>query len=209
VTVGNPWLGIPLSDYERHMALPGVGQAEMLSSELLTAVAAHRARSLAVIGCAGGNGFDRLASVALERVVGIDINPAFIEVARERHSASLHGLELYVGDIGMPLEIAPVDVVFAGLVLEYVELAGAMRTLRALCRGDGGHLIALLQLASRSAPPVSPSPYTSLATLGECMRLHQPKAVIEAAERAGFRRESERKRVLPSGKEFSLLTFAG
>jgi hypothetical protein len=206
--VANSWLGIPLSEYEGHMALPGVGQAEMLSSELVSLAAAHHPRSVAIIGCAGGNGFDRLAPFALERLVGIDINPAFVEIARDRYAATIHGLELHAGDIEVPLEIAPVDLVFAGLVLEYVDLARAMRTLRLLCTA-GGHLIALLQLASRSLPAVSASPYTSLQALADCMRLHEPGTVALVAEQAGFRLESERKINLPSGKEFAALTFAG
>jgi len=202
------WLGIPLSDYEQHMSLPSVGQAQMLASELAAAVAAHAARSVAVVGCAGGNGFERLASLPLERVVGIDINPAFIEAARSRHARVVRGLELHAADIeSAPLEIAPVDLVFAGLVLEYVDVARAMHALRALC-AVGAHLVCLLQLPSRSLPAVSDSPYASLQVLGDAMRLHQPAAVTEIGAAAGFTLESERRIVLPSGKEFSVLTFA-
>ena len=31
--MNNPWLTIPLEDYESHMALPDVGQAKMLANE--------------------------------------------------------------------------------------------------------------------------------------------------------------------------------
>jgi hypothetical protein len=33
--VRNPWLEIPLSDYEGHMELPQIGQAEMLAEVTL------------------------------------------------------------------------------------------------------------------------------------------------------------------------------
>ena len=33
----NPWLDIPLDDYESHMSLPGVGQAQMIETLLQVA----------------------------------------------------------------------------------------------------------------------------------------------------------------------------
>jgi hypothetical protein len=32
--MGNPWLNIPLDDYEGHMSLPEVGQAQMIGDQL-------------------------------------------------------------------------------------------------------------------------------------------------------------------------------
>jgi hypothetical protein len=49
----NPWLGIALSDYEAHMALPEVGQAQMLADVFAGHLDIRRPGSLAVIGCAG------------------------------------------------------------------------------------------------------------------------------------------------------------
>jgi hypothetical protein len=51
----NPWLDVPLNDYEGHMALPGVGQADLIAELLYQAVARWAPASIAVIGCAGGN----------------------------------------------------------------------------------------------------------------------------------------------------------
>jgi hypothetical protein len=36
----NPWLEIPLEDYEGHMALPSIGQAQFLANVLGTLVQA-------------------------------------------------------------------------------------------------------------------------------------------------------------------------
>jgi hypothetical protein len=94
----NPWLDIPLADYEAHTALPHVAQAELLARTLASAVGACSPASVAVLGCAGGNGFDRLPA-SLPRLVGIDVNPEYVAVARARHAPSLAGLELHVGDV--------------------------------------------------------------------------------------------------------------
>src|SRR6186713_702946 len=68
----NPWLEIPLADYEAHMELPQVAQAELLAEQLAAAVRARSPDSVAVLGCAGGNGLDRLPAAL--RVVGVDVN---------------------------------------------------------------------------------------------------------------------------------------
>lgn len=69
----NPWLDIPLADYEAHMALPTVGQAQLIADELHSLVRAHSAGSVAIMGCAGGNGFDRVAEAGVSRVIGVDL----------------------------------------------------------------------------------------------------------------------------------------
>lgn len=201
-----PWLDIPLADYERHMALPTVGQAQMLARELAAGVAEHSPRAVAVVGCAGGNGFDRLSS-PVERVVGIDINPRFIEAARARYGSLLPNLVLHAADVQAELpDIDPVDLVYAALVLEYVDVGKALRSMATLCR-RGGRLVIVLQRVSPVLSKVSPSPFTSLDTLGAAMQLHDPSSVMLMGEDAGFERESSRTVALPSGKEFAVLTL--
>jgi hypothetical protein len=63
--MSNPWLNIPLDDYEGHMSLPAVGQAQMIAEQL----------DHALIGCAGGNGLERIAGRPIERVVARDAVP--------------------------------------------------------------------------------------------------------------------------------------
>jgi trans-aconitate methyltransferase len=205
----SPWLDIPLADYEGHMALPEVGQAQMLAGELESAVRRHAATSLAVIGCAGGNGFERLTGLALERVVGIDINPAYVEAVRARFDGKLSGLELLVADIqAAPSGIAPVDLVFAALIFEYVDVPATMCSLRSLC-ALGGNLIVVLQAPSSSMAAVSASPYTSLQQLAAVLHPRASEDVREAAIDAGFSLASRRTLELPSGKRFEVLSLGG
>jgi hypothetical protein len=69
--ITSPWLDIPLADYEGHMALPQIAQARMLADELESAVRLHAPSSVAIIGCSGGNGFERLIGKTVERVAPI------------------------------------------------------------------------------------------------------------------------------------------
>lgn len=202
----SPWLDIPLADYERHMSLPEVGQAQMLAAEFASAVREFSPRSVAIIGCAGGNGLNRLER-SVERIVGIDINPLYIEATRRRYEPRLHCLELYVADIerGVPTCV-PVDLVFAALIFEYVDVSATMKVLRTLCT-ESGTLIVILQCAHSESSAVSPSPYQSLQSLKPVMRLRDETALKGCAESAGFSGVSSRTLTLASGKSFAIMVF--
>jgi 2-polyprenyl-3-methyl-5-hydroxy-6-metoxy-1,4-benzoquinol methylase len=134
----------------------------MLAGELEFAERQYSPNSLAVIGCAGGNGLDRLVESGIERIVGIDINPAYVETVRRRFRSRIPGLELHVADVQSMLpQIAPVDLIFAALILEYVDVPMTMRSFQKLCAPDGA-LVVILQAASPNVEKTSPSPYKSI-----------------------------------------------
>ena len=204
--MNNPWLDIPLSDYESHMSLPTVAQSDMLAAQLSDALHRFTPQSVAVIGCAGGNGFDRIPS-STTRVVGVDINPRYIAAAAARYLGRVPGLELHVADIQSgSLPFAPVDLIYAALVFEYVQLPAAFRALSSACR-PGGHLIAVLQQPSSQAQAVTPSPHRSLQALAPLMRLISATELAECAAAFGFVRQSERTVQLETGKAFVVPVF--
>jgi len=203
----NPWLSIPLAEYEGHMALPEIGQAEMLAGELEFAVRQYFPKSVAVIGCAGGNGLDRLVESGIERIVGIDINPAYVQTVRRRFRSRIPGLELHVADIQSMLpQIAPVDLIFAALILEYTDVPMTMRSFQKLCAPDGA-LVVILQAASPNVEKTSPSPYKSIQLLAPAMRLLDHGDVQEQGFASGFSLASSRVLSLRSGKDFVVLCF--
>jgi len=205
--VGSPWLDIPLADYEGHMALPEIAQARMLADEIESAVRQHAPSSVAIIGCSGGNGFERLIGTTVERIVGIDINPAYVAAAQARFGKQLPKLALYVADIQDALpDIMPTEMIFAGLIFEYVNLRAAMYNLWPLC-APGGTLVAVLQAPGAEAKPVSPSPYRSLQRLAPAMRLRDAREVKDVAAEAGFAPATTRSLTSPSGKSFIVLSF--
>jgi SAM-dependent methyltransferase len=196
----NPWLSIPLADYEAHMALPDVGQAELLAEVLARAVREQAPRSVAIFGCAGGNGFERVPSDT--RLVGVDVNPDYVAAARARHRRRKR-LELYVADVTTDeLPFAPVELAFAGLLFEYVDLATALTRI-----GEklvpGGALVAAVQLPSRRAK-VTPSPYTSLAQLKSGMRLVSTAELLQAATAQRYELRAADIWTAGGGKEFAV-----
>src|SRR5690349_21449618 len=118
----NPWLDIPLGDYEGHMASPQVGQAQLLSDTLAESLRTYSPRSIALLGCAGGNGLEQVDISKTDRVVCVDINPRYVEQVCARFGSRIPMLEATVGDIQSDdFSFAPVELVFAGLLLEYVD----------------------------------------------------------------------------------------
>lgn len=203
----NPWLEIPLADYEGHMALPYVDQARMLAEAFESLLREYRPASVAVIGCAGGNGFERISPVQTKRVVGLDLNPEYITAARNRFNGFFESLELIAGDVqGAAVAFAPVQLIFAGLVFEYVNPPLVLANLRAGLTPDGV-LAVLLQLPSPGKAEVTPSPFDSLKGLSPIMRLVPPADLTRHASGAGLSLLWTRQLDLPSGKTFRLLAF--
>jgi trans-aconitate methyltransferase len=197
----NPWLDIPLDDYESHMALPQVGQSQLLSRVLREAIESYKPSSVALLGCAGGNGLEQVASTSVERVVGIDINQQYLERAAARYKDQVARLEFFAGDLGVDRFVfAPVDLVFAGLIFEYVDTAKLLDQALSMLAA-GGRLISVVQLPS-PIEDVTPSPYTSLKRLSSTLRVVSPKQLMVLAREAGFDTETERLVTASGGKGF-------
>jgi ubiquinone/menaquinone biosynthesis C-methylase UbiE len=203
----NPWLDIPLGDYEAHMALPAIGQSQLIADQLDILVRTFAPSSVAILGCAGGNGFERLIGTSVSRVVGVDINPQYIEEARRRYAGRMPGLELIVGDIQTASGLfESVDFIFAALVFEYIDIARSMTVLRRHCKPNGV-LAVLSQVPHETLPEVTPSPYASLRLLEPGMHLLSHEELQRHATQTGFMPEDSRHVLSPGGKQFTVETF--
>ncbi len=205
--MNSPWLDVPLADYEGHMALPGIEQAQLLAEVFSAALAQFSPRSVAVIGCAGGNGFDRIPP-GISRVVGVDLNPRFVAETEARFRRRIKNLELIVGDIqSHEISFAPVDLLFLGLVLEYVNVELVMAKTPAMLTARG-HIVTVLQLPTEGHQQASPSPFASVQPLGEVMHLVPPVRLQNFAEAQGYVQLESRNLVSKGGKQFQVQVFA-
>lgn len=205
--MSNPWLNVPLDDYEDHMSLPAVGQAQMIAEQLDRALERWAPTSIAVIGCAGGNGLENIVGKTVQHIVAVDVNPDYIERVRTRYAQRLQGLELVCADVqSESLTYGPVDFTYAALVFEYVGVLPALRTLRRNSRPNAG-LTAVLQLPHLAMPAVSPSPYKSLGSLASAMTLVAPETLRHAAADVGFAAAHSTIIELSSGKRFCVQNF--
>jgi len=203
----NPWLTIPLDDYEGHMGSPDVDQSSLLSELFRAALIRHRPHSLAVLGCAGGNGFDQIDPSTTERIFAIDINPGYTAEVSARYQSRLPGLQALTIDIQTTaLPAMAIDLVHAGLVLEYVDVPCIIPKIAAMVV-PGGTLHAVLQLPSNNMPSVSTTRFTSLQRLTPSMRLVSPDDLIKLALGANLGLQGKEIVQSSAGKMFAVLTF--
>ncbi|MBI4721159.1 MAG: class I SAM-dependent methyltransferase [Chitinivibrionia bacterium] len=204
---GNPWLRVPPADYEGHMNSPGVNQLEPLGVIFSDVYARFKPSSLAIIGCATGNGFEHVDAGVTKRLVGIDINPVYLDIARERYRRLEPILEL----ICMPVESCDFprgafDLVHAGLVFEYLDPADALAK-TAEWLSPGGVLSIVLQLPSAECGPVSKSAFESVKILESVLHLVPPEELERLAGGAGLWLVEKRKIPLHGGKSFFAAIF--
>lgn len=203
----NPWLQIPLGDYEGHMASSEVAQLDALADLFAEALAIRRPESVAVLGVAGGNGLDRIDWEVTRRVVGFDINPSYLESVQARFGKRI---ELHCVDLSAPGaldEFEPVELVHAALVFEHAGTAECLDNAIGLAAADGA-LSVVLQLPGESeSAAVGPSPFRSIQSLASHFALVDPSWLREALGTRGFRLAHESTRAVARGKSFWMGIF--
>ena len=198
----NPWLALPLEDYEGHMGSAAVNQLVPLADLFGEALVRLRPRSVAVLGVAGGNGLQHVDGTLTTRVVGIDVNPAYLAATRARFP-DLRGLDLRCADLehdDLP-DVEPVSLVHAALVFEH---AGTGRCLDTAVRlvAEGGHLAVVLQLPSETLDPVTPSAFESMATLAGDFTFVDPHRLRRVLAQRDLRLVHQARFTLSTGKAF-------
>ena len=197
----NPWLALPLEDYEGHMGSDTVNQLGPLADLFGEALARLRPRSLAVLGVAGGNGLEHVDSSRTVRVVGIDVNPDYLAVTRQRFH-DLRGLELVCADLACEaVEIEPVALVHAALVFEHAGTGRCLDSAVSLV-APGGHLSVVLQIPTEGREAVTPSSYPSMCTLAEGFAFVDPHHLRRLLAQQDLRLTHQSRRTLSTGKAF-------
>lgn len=183
------------------MSSAEVQQLSALSDLFAKAIRCCRPLSVAVLGIAGGNGLDQIDSSVTGRVVGLDLNPLYLQVVRQRYP-HLRGLELYCVDLSEPhLELKPVQLVHAALIFEYAGLDCALENASSMVM-PGGNLSVVLQLPSGSGQAVTASQFPSLQRLKSHLSLISPRRLRDALEERGFQPVQETTLELPARKGF-------
>jgi ubiquinone/menaquinone biosynthesis C-methylase UbiE len=133
-------------------------------------------------------------------VVGVDINPAYIEIARARFTTLGSRLHLVNGDVmEVELPAVPFDLVHAALLLEYVEPLSLLRRIHRWLSPEGTCSVVTQEPVPGGAE-VSSSGFLSLGILAGRMFLRNAEEVVALAAEAGFRLMRQRATTLPNGK---------
>jgi hypothetical protein len=189
------------------MALPSVGQAQLLGTALQRTVVQYRPRSLAVLGVAGGNGLEFVERDLVRRVVALDFNPGYLAQCSHRYASSFSEFEPVLHDLSQgPPAITPVECIFAGLILEYLRVEVFCGYLASILKPRGS-FATLLQLPSPTQPEVSPSPFTSLTRLESAFSFVDPAFLDDRLVANGFSRVVRDRYDLASGKCFYYASY--
>ncbi|MGO9895278.1 MAG: hypothetical protein ACLPX8_13840 [Bryobacteraceae bacterium] len=204
--MSSPWLSVPLADYEGHMQSADVQQLGVLGKLFAATLARCRPRSVAVLGIAGGNGLDRIDDSITKRIVGLDLNPLYLDEVRRRY-AGKSGLELYCVDLAeQAVDLEPVQLVHAALVFEHAGVDLCLENAISLV-APGGLLSVVLQLPGEFGREVGVSPFPSIRKLASRFSLVDPLWLGEKLAQHSFRLTHQEQRPLPAGKGFWMGVF--
>jgi hypothetical protein len=203
----NPWLKIPLADYEGHMASPAVCQASVLSDLFASVLASRKPASVAIFGIAGGNGLEQIDRSVTKRIVGLDIQASDLDAVGRRYR-DLPGLELHAIDLaGEIVSLAPVELVHAALIFEHAGCARCLDNAVAMVAADGA-LSVVLQLPGEPGEEVGRTGFTSLQTLAADFTFIDPIWMSHVLRERGLFLLQEKRQSLPAGKAFWMGLFA-
>jgi SAM-dependent methyltransferase len=202
----NPWLAIPAADYEGHMGPGGVDQLAPLRAIFADVYARIQPARVAVLGCGTGNGLDVVDPAVTRRFAGVDLNPDYLSLARQRNPhlapiASWIGASVERCD----LESAAFDLIHAALLFEYVQPSAIVPRIAGWL-APGGVFSVVLQLPGGD-DRISNTGFTRLQTLAGLMRLVPPEDLAALAARAGLVALSSRQIDIARGKSFCAATF--
>ncbi|HEY4381166.1 MAG TPA: class I SAM-dependent methyltransferase [Acidobacteriaceae bacterium] len=204
--MSNPWLTIPLADYEGHMRSPVVAQLDVLADLFAAALKLRRPASVAVLGIAGGNGLDRVDGAVVRRVVGLDLNAEYLEAARQRYGERLN-LELMRVDLAEAVvDAEPVDLVHAALVFEHAGTGRCLDNAVSLV-AKGGALSMVLQRPG-TGHDVGASGVASVQAAREHFALVDPAWMTDTLKERGFRLVHTNELAVPGGKGMWLAVYA-
>ena len=203
----NPWLRIPATDYEAHMRSPYVAQLSFLAQTFKKSLEKYDCSTVALLGCATGNGLEHINTEATKRVTAVDINPEYLKILRHRYEKSVPGLEIMEADLETcELDNQDYSLIFAGLIFEYLDPRKLLTKISG-CLRKKGVMVAVLQLHVRNVKKVTDTSYASLKKLESIMHLVSPQDFKSMAQDTGLQ-ELEAETVIPvPGKPFYIGTY--
>jgi len=202
----NPWLNIPLADYEGHMRSDEVQQLDALSELFAAALERCQPISVAVLGVGGGNGLDRIDSSVTRRVVGLDVNRDYLDEARKRYGGACN-LSLHCVDLAEErVELEAVRLVHAALVFEHAGIDRCLENAVSLV-DSGGALCVVLQLPGQAGQEIDAANFLSMQTLKDNFALIDLISFQRTLASVGFRIVHEVLRPVPAGKSLWMGLF--
>ncbi len=201
----NPWEEIGLTDYENHMKWDSVGQLQALNALMKEQFEAYPAKTILILGVAGGNGLEHIDPGKTEKVLGVDINKAYLAECAKRHPQMKDVLELRRLDLTKDCaSLPPADLLVADLLIEYIGCA----CFQSVVRQSAPSYVSCVIQEKSGAEFVSRSPYAqAFYRLSSVCREVDGELLQEAMKEAGYSLALRRQVPLPKGAALVRLDF--
>ena len=202
----NPWKEISLDDYEKHMSLDSVRQLQALDAIMKEQFAAYPVETAAVLGVAGGNGLEHIATDKFRTVYGVDINAEYLRAVSQRYTRLSGVLEcLHLDLINEAEKLPQAHLLIANLLIEYIG-CGAFQ--RAVLQTAPQYVSCVIQINTDGEQWVSESPYLhAFDRLDEVHHQMEEKALTAAMNEIGCSLILQESYPLPNGKALVRLDF--
>lgn len=125
------WSTMKPNDYDAHMAHPNVAQIQKLNAiikeQFLLLDDSFKQKYVAILGITNGNGLEHVIDCNIDKVIGIDINPEFLQQCRVRYPRMLDNLQLYQLDLiheasEVCKKITSCHLILANLLIKHIHL---------------------------------------------------------------------------------------
>ena len=201
----NPWMGIRLAAYEGHMALDSVGQLRAMNELMRGQLFCYPARTVMILGVAGGNGLEHIAPGDFERVYGVDINPDYLAECVRRYPRLAGSFRPVQADLRSDWEALPkAELILANLFVEYIGCAAFGQVIRHC----GPETVSCVIQCDTGEEFVSDSPYLHVFDqLGEVHRSVDEGELTRVLLDAGYRLALREAWPLPNGKALLRLDY--
>lgn len=203
--MNHPWETIPLIDYERHMNLTSVLQLQTLDEMMRSAMDRYPARTLMILGIAGGNGLEHVDKSVFERVYGVDVNAEYLEACGRRYPKLTGTLETICADLSKDkCRLPRADLLLANLLIEYI----GCDCFRKAVRETAPRFVSCVIQADTDSSFVSDSPYAHVFDGLEAIhRTVDEKELTDMMGGIGYCAELREEKELPNGKRLVRLDY--
>lgn len=203
----NPWQKINLSDYENHMSLESVYQLQVLNQMMQAQFTDYDIETIMILGVAGGNGLEHIDKNKIKKVYGVDVNPDFLAECERRYHELQGVLETICADLSdANLKFPHSELLVANLLVEYIGYECFQKVVKLV----GPSYVSCIIQINTGESFVSDSPYLHAF---DCLeQVHHQMAeneLIDCMSKINYRMIHTQEQLLPNGKKFIRLDFAG
>lgn len=213
----NAWHVIKPDDYDAHMSHPNVGQTQMLNKIIreqfeLIPVDKRAGSCAAILGITNGNGLEHVIPCAIGRVIGIDINQAFLDECKIRYSNLVSRLSLYRIDLMSEITdavkiLSPCDLIIANLLIEHIHLEKFTEIIKRLPK-HGQILSCVIQVNPDGAIASESGVEHVFDAVVEQVEQESEHALDLSMKHCGYSLNNKAVYGLPNGKQFVRLDYA-